>query len=170
MLEDRVNHSLACRRELQRQSNILVDTKTPLIERRIHQRNMSRQYNGGPQLMSNILNDLSGDEKANNVVFVPLDYDDKVKMGPKSPMKLVARSDMARAMKNSDALQQAYKWYIKHMRDRFNERFVYVCVYTPDVALVEMIALPDNSKNETGDKLEHMLCQCSCPTHRPKEA
>jgi hypothetical protein len=164
MARDRVEHCLACRREQTRQDVVLQDTKLTLLERRMRQRNMNRQVKGGPELMAKLINDLSAEEKATNVVFVPLMYDDHALLNPKSPIKLVKKTDMPRAVKHSNALRQAYEWYIKHQRDRKGMPFLYVCIYTPDLALAEMIALPDDESNS--DKLEHHISQCQCLTHR----
>lgn len=168
MALDRVEHSLACRAELTRQDIIREDTGKPLLKRRLDQRNMNREMNGGPALMAKILSDLSAEEKATCIVLVPLMYDDHVVLNKSSPVKLLKKTDVAHAVKHSNALRQVYAWYLQHQRDRRGEQFVYVCIYTPDMALAEMIALPDVKAGDSAgsDKLEHTYGQCKCFTHR----
>lgn len=163
MYSDRVDHSLECKRVLHEQ---VTSGGRPLIESRVLQRNMSKPHNGGPKLLANLLAELTAAEREKNIVFVPLPFDKSVLLGPKSPVLLLEKPLVVKAMGQSNALKQACEWYLRHQRDRRGESFLYVCIYSPDVAFAEMIALPSDDTESASDKLEHIQCQCQCSVHR----
>lgn len=171
MWEDRIEHSIECRITLHKQDQ---RPHSLLFDRRA-QRNMNRPKGGAPELFWRLVNDLSAEDKATKLVLIPLDIDPSKRLTPASPVRLIKRCEMARAMKNSSALRAVYEWFIKHMRDRRDEPFLYICIYPPDMAFAEGIAVPadvnltDESAAQS-DRLEHKVCTCACPLHRCKDA
>jgi len=152
-----------------RQCRGVLRSMTRLANPPYHARRVKQIAGNGSvrNLVCHVVRETDQEVLKTSLFFVRVPFDVAAHVELSHPVKRVARTEAAGTMLRSSALFQAtYRKYVEHqLRTRADGvPFLYFFIYSPDMALCFMLALPFGSQKQPD--IEQIVCPCSL--HSPK--